>query len=856
MAYTPNKWNDYDNSKSFSDNVKRDAVVTSAKLRHIEDGIVAANDINIGTVSTGETPDVNIRENNNKKYFDFVFPNSKGGLSAYDLAVLNGYTGTYEEWAESLKGEPGYTPVKGIDYFTDEDIKGMAYNVLNLKKTTPYVDHKKNAFFACGTAVTIDGNCKCECETIKATWYEDGKKVTISFNNTYNIFGGGDGTEYPVYYESTSIILNDGVVNSICGGNLGNGAVGVATVIMNGGHFNGYNGIGGGGLANYEGKTYKNSVGYANVIVNDSDEKYPIGVVYGGCIGGFGSVGTAKITINGGNISFLTAGGSNGNTSDAEILIDGGTISTVQGCNKGHVNNIKITVKGGDITKLYAGRSVSGDFTNATYNKSELNILGGSIYHICAGINNGKEDCKGISGVYVKGVINNEDRAELIGLKLVSTLNDVLLKCVDTLVVENGVLVAKNSKGDPIASVKLPTTGSGTGSGEKGDKGDKGDPGEKGEKGEKGEPGKDGKDGYTPVKGVDYFTEEDIKQLATDVILANKTTPYVDDELNAFFACGTHVIITEGSVEGKTKAMWYTESDTIQSIEFDSNYNVFGGGDGYEYPVNYAATCITLSGGSVNSITGGCFGAGYVGKVTIMINSGSVFGKGGICGGGGGTSFKNQKDCVNTVGETEIIINEFPSSKPMMLSCVYGGGPTKMSAVGHSKIKILNGNVNFLTAGGADGQVLVSDVVIEGGKVNVLQGVNDGNVNLINMTISGGMIKRMYAGVELESFDNNGTYGKCVLNLTGGDIEHIEPGRNGKVESSDCVSGTYMEGVVSDEEIIKSFNLVKTTTLTHVATKIVTSMEVDESGVLKLKNSDNEIVAETEMMLKWRPIEE
>ncbi len=62
------------------------------------------------------------------------------GASAYDIAVDNGFVGTEAEWLESLKGEPGkdgepgepgmdgapgadgYTPVKGTDYWTAEDI--------------------------------------------------------------------------------------------------------------------------------------------------------------------------------------------------------------------------------------------------------------------------------------------------------------------------------------------------------------------------------------------------------------------------------------------------------------------------------------------------------------------------------------------------------------------------------------------------------------------------------------------------------------------------------------------------------------------------------------------------------------
>ena len=47
-------------------------------------------------------------------------------------------------------------------------------------------------------------------------------------------------------------------------------------------------------------------------------------------------------------------------------------------------------------------------------------------------------------------------------------------------------------------------------------KGEKGEKGEKGDKGEQGVSGKDGADGYTPIKGIDYFTPEDIANLGID----------------------------------------------------------------------------------------------------------------------------------------------------------------------------------------------------------------------------------------------------------------------------------------------------------------------------------------------------
>ena len=63
---------------------------------------------------------------------------------AYTLAVANGFEGTIDDWFESLKGEkgdPGYTPVKGLDYYTetektnliDEVLERVADGILDVK---------------------------------------------------------------------------------------------------------------------------------------------------------------------------------------------------------------------------------------------------------------------------------------------------------------------------------------------------------------------------------------------------------------------------------------------------------------------------------------------------------------------------------------------------------------------------------------------------------------------------------------------------------------------------------------------------------------------------------------------------
>lgn len=46
---------------------------------------------------------------------------ARPGASAYEIAKTHGFQGTQAQWLASLKGEAGYTPVKGADYLTDGD---------------------------------------------------------------------------------------------------------------------------------------------------------------------------------------------------------------------------------------------------------------------------------------------------------------------------------------------------------------------------------------------------------------------------------------------------------------------------------------------------------------------------------------------------------------------------------------------------------------------------------------------------------------------------------------------------------------------------------------------------------------
>lgn len=59
--------------------------------------------------------------------------NGADGLSAYDIAVKHGFLGTEVEWLASLKGKDGAdgkTPVKGVDYLTEQEVNDLEDDII------------------------------------------------------------------------------------------------------------------------------------------------------------------------------------------------------------------------------------------------------------------------------------------------------------------------------------------------------------------------------------------------------------------------------------------------------------------------------------------------------------------------------------------------------------------------------------------------------------------------------------------------------------------------------------------------------------------------------------------------------
>ncbi|HZJ84171.1 MAG TPA: hypothetical protein VFD02_01330 [Syntrophomonadaceae bacterium] len=67
------------------------------------------------------------------------------GKSAYQIWLEEGNSGSKEDFLESLKGEDGYTPIKGVDYFDGyTPVKNVDY-FDGEKGDTPSITHLEDA---------------------------------------------------------------------------------------------------------------------------------------------------------------------------------------------------------------------------------------------------------------------------------------------------------------------------------------------------------------------------------------------------------------------------------------------------------------------------------------------------------------------------------------------------------------------------------------------------------------------------------------------------------------------------------------------------------------------------------------
>ena len=240
---------------------------------------------------------------------------------------------------------------------------GNSVQAANLEAKTPTQEtiDGKVFVFANGTPITIESRADGQDgATIK--WGENG---TMDVPADANIFGGGH--EEDGVYASSSIVMNGGTVKTVFAGGLHKSHVATGNIVVNSGTIKNY--VQGGGASSFSGTTchkpwYKGNQEGATTVVDNTTIVINGGNMFGVFGGGEGIASTknVEVTVNGGTITYLCAGGTNGYTNNATVKVTAGEVRIMQGVNRGSVDSIEAEVTGGTIENLY----VVGDSSDST----------------------------------------------------------------------------------------------------------------------------------------------------------------------------------------------------------------------------------------------------------------------------------------------------------------------------------------------------------------------------------------------------------------------------------------------------------------------------------------------------------
>lgn len=302
-----------------------------------------------------------------------------------------------------------------------------------------------------------------------------------------------------------------------------------------------------------------------------------------------------------------------------------------------------------------------------------------------------------------------------------------------------------------------------------------------------------------------------------------------------FFANGTEITISErtDSVPGAL-ITW----DGGQQLVTD-NVGVFGGSHNSDVKVN---TSITMNGGTVRNIIGGGLHKSSVGTAEITINGGTVinvygggydgyvWGSDETCSCANTNTLEKVKDSTVRVDEVAIVVNGGSADT------IFGGGGG-YNYVGSVSLVIntLEGKASYVTAGGSNGYTGTAEVLVGGGEIAVLQGINRGEMEEISMMIQGGKIDRVYAGGETTDPTVTGVFEEAIVMLgesitgNGAEIGSISTGTNGG-KTEDAVDTTKLayEEELYDERLFANSGFADENVTTMVSLTFVGVLEGTE----------------------------
>lgn len=265
--------------------------------------------------------------------------------------------------------------------------------------------------------------------------------------------------------------------------------------------------------------------------------------------------------------------------------------------------------------------------------------------------------------------------------------------------------------------------------------------------------------------------------------------PVYEKDNNLFFANGTAITIkARADEEAGATIVW-----DGGSVDVAANVSVFGGSHNSDDIIENVS--ITMNGGTVKNILGGGLHKSIVERASIVMNNGTV--SGSIMGGGAHhfhrtadgdfvdssvAKAKNRDTAITIVDEASVTVNG-----GTVTAAIWGGGES-YSYTGKATVTINAGKTDYVVVGGSNGYTGEAALTVNGGEINVVQGVNRGEMDTITTVINGGKIGTVYAGGEPmnnppSDVVNGGVNGSIELTVVGGEIGAIKAGTSGGVNS-------------------------------------------------------------------------
>ena len=348
--------------------------------------------------------------------------------------------------------------------------------------------------------------------------------------------------------------------------------------------------------------------------------------------------------------------------------------------------------------------------------------------------------------------------------------------------------------------------------GEKGDQGEVGPQGVQGEKGDQGEvgpqgpegpKGEKGEDGYTPVKGVDYFTEEELNELLyndseikerIEVLetINLETKPYIDKN-GMLVLCGCPAVARGVGEEVHVVVRFFNDEEdkfVFTKEEFAKLRICMGyGAEGVGTKRNIVETTLELYDiDKVFIIDGGSQVTGEIGTVNIIAER---------CNYIDGIQGARAMDG----GERNIVHNFNVRVKDVKLIDTLFGGGNGYSVVWNSNILVEGDTeLNYLIAGGSNGYTNKSRIVMNDGHAKVIQGVNRGILNRAELILNGGRVDNFYLAGEPDP-SVTGVQHEAYIELNGGEIVKFAKGNSGLQPFEGKVEGRIIDCVVNEGDV-------------------------------------------------------